>query len=157
MKARKQAKGGARKRPCPVHALAVEASKVIAAMNLIEKRQLAKQELPLDEMTAEGFRDRLDAIQVEASYREPSSHDGAAFMLAVAGATHDLLSSSTFADEREREKLERLAGRLIDGAREYLIGQSTDAANRAEPAWMEWLSAAEYFCGAEVRRVAKAA
>ena len=85
MTSRKQVKGGARKLPCPVHALAVEASQTIAAMNLIERRQLAKEPLPLDEMTAEGLRDRLEAIQVEASYREPRSLDGAAFMLALAG------------------------------------------------------------------------
>ena len=141
MKARKQTKGGARKRPCPVHALAMEANQVIAAMNLIENRHAEKKELPLDDMTGESLRDRLDAIQIEASYREPTSTGGAAFLLALAGASLDLLTSTKLED-REQKIFERRCARLVEVAMEYLW--SSDS--------LEWSTAAQYFCGAAIDR-----
>lgn len=142
---------------CPAQALAVKANRVVAVLNEIEQRGIANKELPLDEMTGVEFNDRLDAIQVEASYCEPRSPDGAAFLLMVAGATYDVLISSTFASDRERERLERLTARLIEAGWEYLLSESAKSGASGKSAWMDWLDAAQYFGGVPIRRVAKKA
>lgn len=145
-------RSGTRKPSCPIHALAVEASEIIRAQNDIEKRHAAKKERPLDAFNERAGQDRLDAITTEASFREPRSHDGAAFQLYLAGSDHDLLSSSTFHSEAQREEIERRCARLIEAATAYLMDISTS--DGATPC-MKWLHAAQYYGSQTLKRAVK--
>jgi hypothetical protein len=120
MKRAKQTKGGARKRPCPVLALAIEADGIIAAMNAVE----ANEKMGIEHHVYDVLLDRLDAIKTAASYATATTAAGASFQAMVIGGEADGLVSSTYENEAEQRALERRVHRLIERVVMYL--QSLD-------------------------------
>jgi hypothetical protein len=126
----------ARKRPCPVLSLAVEASAILQAMEAIELDKSDK--FPTQsEMQSKALQDRLDAIKEQAGFQRPGSVDGAAFLIMMAGAEADVLFSSEFASECERERTERRFARCLELGLSYIRAGCTAAD--------KWKWAQEYF------------
>lgn len=106
---------------CPVQALAMEAEENRAnyAVFCDGPRQ--------DKQKADLLEDRWEAIKEAASYATPKSATGAAFQLIIASGDSDLIFSSTFKVESEKERMERRTQRLLYRARSFL-----NAASRGE-------------------------
>jgi hypothetical protein len=120
----------ASKANCPVLPLAIEASAIIAAMDRAQKTQNS-------DIAEQILLDRLDAIKAEASYLSPRSSDGASFQIVMACSLADLLFSSDYGSDHQRQQDERLCKRLIEAAAGYLNKSFIDG--RA------WKRAREYF------------
>ena len=86
MSAARKGKSGARKRPCPVHSLAIEIEVLLARWNKIDA-----EKPPQRDAWHRDIEDRLDAIKNEASYAKPTSPTGAAFQLTLAGGEVHLI------------------------------------------------------------------
>lgn len=136
-----QSEGASNSPPCPVLALAIEASDIIAAWNAIDDRKGDGKEHPRDDRRHEILTDRLDAVQEAASFLVPTSDDGAAFQLALAAGIHDLLITSTFAAECVKVSHEKRCTRLIAAATAYMMTRRVTKANK----W--WPQVSGYFGG----------
>lgn len=117
---------------CRVLALAIEADTILRALDAIGDDPEARHH-----GTTTALHDRLETIKDEASYLAPRSADGATFQMIVANAEIDVLFSSRFSTEDEREQVERRSRRLLEHGI-YFLMPSCKAAAR-------WAKAGDYF------------
>ena len=121
---------------CPALSLAIEMDAVVSAWNAIDERGNSE---PRDDRRSQILSARIQAIHEQASFVTPRSTDGAAFLLSLASADHDIAANHILAATCIKDHLNARCERLMNATRVFLMQQ----AKQCEL----WKVAAEYFLG----------